>query len=152
DLIHDFDANGSPDTFDPRAIPVDGTKGTNTRVHARETRLSLDLQGPAEGRNLELFIEGDFYGAGNSFRLRPAYGQDGPLLAGQTGTTVMDADNVPPTIDFETPLASPFVRQGLVRVTTGLSKHLTWAVAVEEADPVILIPPAVPGTTEKTWP
>src|SRR5262245_51378637 len=65
DLIHDFDANGSPDTFDPRAIPVDGTKGTNTRVRARETRLSLDLQGPAEGRNLELFVEGDFYGAGN---------------------------------------------------------------------------------------
>ncbi len=64
DLIHDFDANSSPDSFDPRNIPVDGSKGTNTRIHARETRFSLGITGPAEGRDLELFLEGDFYGTG----------------------------------------------------------------------------------------
>ena len=140
DLIHDFDANSSPDSFDPRSIPVDGTKGTNTRIHARETRLSLGLEGPAEGRNLKLFLEGDFYGTGNAFRLRHAYARYGALLAGQTWTTVMDEDNIPPTIDFETPLAAPFVRQGLLRVTTGLSKRSELAFAVEESDPEILIP------------
>ena len=102
DLIHDFDPNGSPDSFDPRSIPVDGSKGTNTRIHARETRLSLGIEGPAEGRDLELFLEGDFYGTGNAFRLRHAYAQYGVLLAGQTWTTVMDERNIPPTIDFET--------------------------------------------------
>jgi hypothetical protein len=43
DMIHDFDANGSPDSFDPRSIPVDGSRGTNTRIHARESRLSLGI-------------------------------------------------------------------------------------------------------------
>ena len=152
DLIHDFDANSSPDFFDPRSIPVDGTKGSNTRIHARESRLSLGIKGPAEGRDLTLFVEGDFYGTGNALRLRHAYAQYGVLLAGQTWTTVMDADNIPPTIDFETPLAAPFVRQGLLRITTELSKRSDLAFAVEESDPQVLIPPGILGTTEKTWP
>ncbi len=152
DLIHDFDANSSPDSFDPRNIPVDGSKGTNTRIHARETRFSLGITGPAEGRDLELFLEGDFYGTGNAFRVRHAYGQYGVLLAGQTWTTVMDERNIPPTIDFETPLAAPFVRQGLLRITTGLSQRSDLAFAVEASDPQILIPPGVQGTTERPWP
>jgi hypothetical protein len=152
DLIHDFDPNSFPDSFDPRNIPVDGSKGTNTRIHARETRLSLGIEGPVEVRHLELFFEGDFYGTGNAFRMRHAYAQYGALLAGQTWTTVMDVENIPPTIDFETPLAAPFVRQGLLRVTTGLSKRSALAFAIEESDPEILIPPGVQGTPEKTWP
>ena len=152
DLIHDFDANSSPDFFDPRNIPVDGSKGTNTRIHARETRLSLGIEGPAEGRDLELFLEGDFFGTGNAFRLRHAYARYGVLLAGQTWTTFMDDGNIPPTIDFETPVAAPLVRQGLLRITTGLSKRSDLAFAVEESDPEVLIPPGVQGTPEKTWP
>jgi hypothetical protein len=133
DLIHDFDPNGSTDTFDPRSIPVDGSEGTNTRIHARETRFSLGIAGPAEGRDLHLFFEGDFYGTGNTFRMRHAYAQYGALLAGQMWTTFMDEVNVPPTIDFETPLAAPFVRQGLFRFTTGLSKHGELAFAAKRA-------------------
>ena len=152
DLIHDFDATGSPDLFDPRSIPVDGSQGTNTRIHARESRLSLAIKGPAEGRDLTLFVEGDFYGSGNAFRLRHAYAQYGVLLAGQTWTTVMDADNIPPTIDFETPLAAPFARQGLLRITSPLSKRSDLAFALEESDPQVLIPTGVQGMTEKTWP
>ena len=152
DLIHDFDPNSSPDSFDPRSIPVDGSKGTNTRVHARQTRLSLGIEGPAEGKDLELFIEGDFYGTGNAFRVRHAYAQYGVLLAGQTWTTVMDERNIPPTIDFETPLAAPLVRQGLLRITTGLSQRSDLAFAIEESNPEVLIRPGAQGTTEKTLP
>jgi hypothetical protein len=152
DLIHDFDPNSSPDSFDPRGIPVDGSKGTNTRIHARESRLSLGIEGPVEGRDLMLFLEGDFYGTGDAFRMRHAYAQYGVLLAGQTWTTFMDERNIPPTIDFETPLAAPVVRQGLVRITTGLSQRSDLAFAIEESDPEILIPPGVQGTIEKAWP
>jgi hypothetical protein len=151
-LIHDFDAISSPDVFDPRNIPVDGSEGTNTSIQARETRLSLGIHGPVEGRVLQLFLEGDFFGAGNTLRLRHAYAQYGALLAGQTWTTFMDERNIPPTIDFEHALAAPFVRQGLLRVTTGLSKRSDLAFAVEESDPVILVPPDVEGTAERTWP
>jgi hypothetical protein len=155
-LIHDFDAIGSPDVFDPRSIPVDGSKGTNTRITARETRLSLGIEGPVEGRDLELFLEGDFFGpgtgTGNTFRLRHAYARYGALLAGQTWTTFMDERNIPPTIDFEHALAAPLVRQGLLRVTTGLSKRSDLAFAVEESDPEVLVPPGVQGAPEKPWP
>ena len=155
-LIHDFNPIDSPDVFDPRSIPVDGSVGTSTRIQARETRLSLGIKGPAEGRELELFLESDFFGpgtgTGNSLRLRHAYAQYGALLAGQTWTTFMDERNIPPTIDFEHPLAAPLVRQGLLRVTAELSKRSDLAFAVEESDPVIVIPPGVQGTTEKPWP
>ena len=152
DLIHDFNPNRSPDSFDPRAIPVDGSEGTNTRVHARQTRLSLGIEGPAEGRDLMLVLEGDFYGTGNAFRMRHAYAQYGVLLAGQTWTTFMDEWNIPPTIDFERPLAAPLARQGLLRFTTALAKGSDLALAIEESDPEVVIPPGVQGSTEKPLP
>jgi hypothetical protein len=64
----------------------------------------------------------------------------------------MDERNIPPTNDFEHPLAAPLVRQGLLRVTAGLSQRSDFAVAVEESDPEIVIPPGVQGATEKPWP
>lgn len=152
DAIHDFDAISSTDTFDPRNIPLGGGDGTDTRVFARESRLSLGLAGPAEGRELSLKFEGDFFGSGNSFRMRHAYGQYGVLLAGHTWTTFMDESNIPPTIDYETPLAAPFARQGLVRVSPQLSKSTELAFAVEESDPEINLPPGVTGAVQKTLP
>jgi len=155
-LIHDFNPIASPDIFDPRGIPVDGSEGSNTRITARETRISLGIKGPVQGKDLELFLEGDFFGpgtgTGNALRLRHAYARYGVLLAGQTWTTFMDERNIPPTIDFEHALAAPLVRQGLLRITTGLSKRSDLAFAVEESDPEVLIPPGVQGTTEKPWP
>src|SRR4051812_9336382 len=73
DVIRDFDPIGSTDSFDPRTIAIDGSKGTNSNLHARETRLFLDMRGPVQGRELKMFVETDFYGDGNSLRLRRAY-------------------------------------------------------------------------------
>ncbi len=92
DAIHDFDPIGSTDSFNPRTIPVPGGEGTNTRFHARESRVSLAVVGPVEGRDLKLVVEGDFYGANNGIRLRHAYGQY-VLLAGRTWTTFMDGQH-----------------------------------------------------------
>lgn len=152
DLIHDFDAIGSTDSFNPRTIPADGIPGTNTRFNASETRLSLGIVGPVEGRDLKFFVEGDFYGTASGFRLRHAYAEYGPLLAGQTWTTFMDEANIPHTIDFETPLAAPLVRQGLLRLTARPSKRTELALGIEESDPEVLPPPGVEGKTEKTLP
>ena len=46
DFIHDFNAIGSTDAFDPLSIPTDGRRGENTRLHARQTRLNLDFHPP----------------------------------------------------------------------------------------------------------
>jgi len=152
DLIHDFNAIGSTDTFNVRTIPVDGSQGTDTRMHARETRLSLSMFGPVNGHELKLFVEGDFFGDKNTIRLRHAYAQYGHWLVGQTWSTFMDEDNIPNTIDFETPLAAPFVRQALARFTTNLSKHTQLAFGVEDPDPEVDAPRGVVGRAEKTLP
>src|SRR5512134_2287380 len=43
DIIRDFDPIASEDSFDPRTIPVDESEGGNSSLHARETRLFLDM-------------------------------------------------------------------------------------------------------------
>src|SRR5262245_58521659 len=114
DLIHDFDAIGSRDLFDPRTIPIGGGEGGDTHVHARQTRLSLSFVRPIDARDLQLFFEGDFFGKDSSFRTRHAFVQYGRWLVGRTWSTFMDEKAIAPTIDYETPLAAALVRQGLV--------------------------------------
>jgi hypothetical protein len=152
DAIHDFNANSNPDAFSPRNIPVDGSEGTNTTIYAKQTRLTFGMEGPVEGRQLKLFVEGDFYSSGNAFRLRHAYGKYGVLLAGQTWTTVFDELNIPATIDYEAPVAAPFIRQGMVRITTSPSKNSELGFAVEESDPEVVNPTGLAGGIEKTVP
>ena len=77
-----------------------------------------------------MYVEGDFYGSGNAFRLRHAYGSYGGLLAGQTWTNFLDPDNFPNTIDFESPMAFPSFRQAQVRYTARLNDQSSWAVSV----------------------
>ena len=152
DMIHDFNANTNPDAFSPRNIPVDGSEGTNTTIYAKQTRLTFGMEGPVEGKQLKLFVEGDFYSSGNAFRLRHAYGKYGVLLAGQTWTTLFDELNIPATIDYEAPVAAPFIRQGMVRITTTPSKNSELAFAVEESDPEVLNPSGLAGKVEKVVP
>src|SRR6187399_1708468 len=65
DMIKDYDAITSEDSFDPRTIVVPSQPGGNSRLHARETRLFLDIRGDvgAEGKELRMYVEGDFYGS-----------------------------------------------------------------------------------------
>lgn len=147
DIIRDFDAITSEDSFDPRTIVLPSTDGSNSSIHARETRLFLDMRGPVEGRELRMYVEGDFYGSSSTFRLRQAYGSWGGLLAGQTWSTFVDEDNFPNTIDFESPTAFPQVRQAQARYTFTLNDKASWAVAVEDNKSSIENP-EVPGRAE----
>ncbi len=152
DAIHDFKPIGSTDFFDPRTIPIGAGDGTNTRLHARETRLQLGIESPAGDHPMRLYVEGDFYGSGNAFRLRHAYGSYGGLTAGQTWTTFMDDMGIPNTIDFETPTAYALARTALVRWTHRTSAGVAIEGAVEESDPEVLAPADVAGVSEKPMP
>jgi hypothetical protein len=152
DGIRDFKPIGSEDAFDTRTIPVDGSEGTNSNLHAKESRLSLDIRGPVEGRELRMYVETDFYGTSSALRLRHAYGSYGGLLAGQTWSTFVDEDNMPRTIDFESPTAFASIRQAQVRWTGKLSPMITWSAAVEDNKSTITIPANVPGKAEYLMP
>jgi hypothetical protein len=151
DLIHDFDAIGSTDSFDPRTIPTDGTDGSNTRMHAKQTRLNLDLRGPTSSGPLRVFVEGDFFSSGNGFRMRHAYGVMDDFLVGQTWTNFMDED-MPETLDFESPIGFPQVRQAQVRYTNALADGNSFSVSIEDPASVIAVPTTTPGHQEEVLP
>lgn len=152
DFIRDFQPMGSEDSFDPRTIPIDGSEGTNSNVHAKETRLNLDIRGMAQGRELRMYVETDFYGSSSVLRLRHAYGSYGGLLAGQTWSTFMDEDNMPRTIDFESPMAFASVRQAQARWTQKLGGKVTWSAAIEDNKSAIVVPTGIPGKAEYPMP
>jgi outer membrane DcaP-like protein len=152
DVIRDFDPITGEDSFDPRTIVLDGSEGSNSQIHARETRLSLDMRGPIEGSELRMFVEFDFYGSGTVLRLRHAYGSYKGLLAGQTWSAFVDDANFPNTIDFESPIAFPQIRQAQARFTHKLGAQTTWAVAVEDNKSSIQPPEGVPGKAEYSMP
>ena len=147
DVIHDFRPIGNEDSFDTRTIPIDGGEEVHSNVHAKETRLSLDIRGDVDDHQLRMYVETDFYGTSSALRLRHAYGTYGGLLAGQTWTTFMDEDNLPRTIDFESPTAFAQIRQALVRWTQKAG-DVTWAVAVEDNKSAITVPAGVAGKAE----
>jgi len=152
DIIRDFDVITSEDSFDPRTIALGDPEGGNSQVHARETRLTLDLRGPVEGHELRMYVETDFYGSGSVLRLRQAYGSYGGLLAGQTWSTFVDDNNFPNTIDFESPIAFPSIRQAQVRWTSKLSSNASWSIALEDNKSSITSPTGQPGSSEYPMP
>ena len=152
DVIRDFDVVTNEDAFDPRTIAIDGSVGTNSQIHARETRLTLDMRGPVEGKELRMYIETDLYGSGSVFRLRHAYGSWGGVLAGQTWSAFVDDDNFPNTIDFESPVAFPQIRQAQVRWTQRFNANTSWSVALEDNKSTIQAPTDAPGKTEYPMP
>jgi hypothetical protein len=154
DAIHDFDEIGSTDSFDPRTIPTSDANdpGSNTRLHARQTRFNLDVRGPTTAGDFRAFFEGDFFSDQNGFRMRHAYGTIGPVLAGQTWTTFMDEGAMPETLDFESPIAFPLVRQTQIRWTTQLQDGDYFAVAIEDPDSDVLAPAGVTGETDEPLP
>jgi hypothetical protein len=152
DFLRDFKPVGSEDSFDPRTIPLDGSEGTNSNVHAKETRLNLDIRGMAQGRELRMYVETDFYGSSSVLRLRHAYGSWGGLLAGQTWSTFMDDDNLPRTIDFEAPMAFASVRQAQARWTQKLGGKVTWSSAIEDNKSTITLPSGIAGKAEYPMP
>jgi hypothetical protein len=152
DLIHDFDNIGSTDSFDPRTIATDGSDGSNTRLHARQTRLNLDVDRPTSDIPMHFFVEGDFFDSGNGFRMRHAYAEMKGVLGGQTWTNFMDEGGLPETLDFESPIGFPQIRQAQVRYTVELDNGDSLAFAVEEPGSTIIPPVGVPGKQEEVLP
>jgi len=151
DLIYDLKPIGSPNFFDVSKIPTNDAEGTSTHMQAQETRLWLDLRRDSKCGEVRGYVEGDFYGSGNSFRLRHAYVDiGGRWLAGQTWSTFMDENIIPPTLDYEKPAAYAFARHAQLRYTHPFGKKFYVAVAVEE--PSLNVQLSDPGQLSSPFP
>ena len=145
DFIYDLGRDVG-DSFVVSSIPVDNSMAANAdgnvRLHARQSRFRFDSRTPTDWGQLRTRIEGDFSGTGgnerfsnsSTFRLRHAWGQLGPVLAGQTWTTFMDQDTYANTVDFAGPVGVEFARQAQIRYSTGLAEGLSLDLAVENPE------------------
>jgi hypothetical protein len=153
DFIYDFDPIDATDAFDTTTIPVGAPPRTNTRFHARQTRLSFDTRWASDAQTVRIYVEGDFFSEGDRFRLRQAYGEVGSLLVGRTWTTFTDVSAAPATLDFEGSVSSVNRRQALARWTRPiLHDDVTMALAVEDTRFIIETPVGVTGETRSPSP
>lgn len=153
-------SNGAEDLFAVAAIDTRRTRfGDDAfRIHGRETRLNVEISkkdtplGPARA-----FLEGDFFGAaGNeivsnsdSFRLRHAFVEVGPLLAGQWWTTFSDPSAYAETLDFQGSGGQSFIRQGLVRLEHKFANGFSIAGAIENPEGRVQFGPAAAITSSR---
>lgn len=155
DFIQDFAPVGNPYQWKTNSIPVSpgaDEQGGQTTIHARETRVTLTLLQDTNRGKLKAYIEGDFFGDNNAFRVRHAYGEFGSFLGGQTWTTFQDISSRPRSLDYEGPDAEIFVRQAMIRWIHKLSESTTWAVAVEQPGGQFAIPDTLSGQARSTVP
>jgi hypothetical protein len=147
DFIHDFEPAGTPDRWVPTTIPVDGSDGQNTLMQAKATRLNLDVRMPSDWGTVRGFVETDFFTNGNQLRIRHAYVEVGPLLAGQTWTVFTDPDGIPRTLDFESPVAFIVQRQAQFRWTETINDNLKWATSIENPTTSVddIVTATIPG-------
>jgi len=150
DFIHDFDRLTNSDSFGVSGIALDNTASARrdgrTRLHARQSRFRFDSRTPTDWGAMKTRIEGDFFGAGGnqnasnstSFRLRQAYGQLGPVLAGQTFTTFSDTSTYADTVDFYGTSGAEFARQAVIRYSASLGEGMGLDLAVENPQSRIL--------------
>lgn len=150
DFIYDLKAPplaGGGDFAVIASAPLEGTaahdKQGESRFHAKETRINIRTSTPTEYGPLKTFIEGDFFDENNdqigteaignktSFGIRHAFGEFGPLLAGQTWTNFMDITAFAEKVDFTGPAGRTFLRQGQIRYTHKTEGGDAIAVAIE---------------------
>lgn len=97
-----------------------GRRGT---IHAKGTRLSLELRRPIPDSrgSLRIYSEYDFFGdsssSGMDFRARHFYSQAWNVLIGQTFTAFMDVDAFPDVVDYQGPNGIVNRRQPQLRYT-----------------------------------
>lgn len=147
DFIQDFD-RVNPDwegTFRPSRIPTTpgqfGSAGQTT-LSVRQSRLGIQGRSLVSDTPAAFRIEFDFFGVGpdagqTTIRLRHAYAEWGPLLAGQTFTLFQDGDVFPKIIDYWGPAGIISIRNPQLRWTFVDRDGWKAAVALERPSEVI---------------
>lgn len=153
DFIYDFNPIDSTDSFVTTSIPVDAPPRTNSRFHARQSRLSFDTRWLSDDRLVRIYVEGDFFSEDDQFRLRQAFGEVGPLLVGRTWTTFTDVAAAPATLDFEGSVSNVNRRQAQARWTQIIfHEDLKLALAVEDTQFIIDAPTGITGEARNPSP
>jgi len=134
--VSSFDPIESKDRFIVGSIPVEDQQaanvGANTSLTANQTRLNFDLREDTSFGRFRAFVEGDFAGDSDTFRLRHAFGQFADFLTGKTWSTMYDAQAHPDELDFEGINGQTILRQAQIRWFPSIGEDYSLAVALED--------------------
>jgi hypothetical protein len=137
-IIESFDPLGTDDRFIAGSIPVPQQESDpSAAMTVSQSRLNWDLRDQTEYGVMRAFIEADFAGVGDTFRLRHAFGQYRDILAGKTDSTFMDSQASPEELDFEGINGRINVRQPEIRYFPVIGKDLNMRIALEAPDPQV---------------
>jgi len=138
-MVNTLDPLGSDDRFVAGLIPVGGTGSAagdgEVRVSARQSRLNIEIRDSTSYGPLRAFVEGDFAGNGDTFRLRHGFGQFRRFLAGKTWSTMVDNRATPEEVDFEGINGRIQVRQAQVRYFPSFGRDLDLLIGLEDPAP-----------------
>ena len=140
DIVYNFDPLEISDRFIVGSIPVgvsDSGIEAQSSITANQSRLNFDLREPTDFGLLRAFIEGDFAGDGDTFRLRHAFGQWNRVLAGKTWSAFMDTEASPEEVDFEGLNGRLNVRQAQVRLMPTRGKEYGLELSLEDPNPQV---------------
>ena len=135
-LVNSFDPMLISDRFIVGSIPPEGSHTfgaeSGTDVTASQTRINYEIREETNYGTLRAFIEADFEGAGDTFRLRHAFGQYLWGLAGKTWSTLMDLESRPEEVDFEGINGMILSRQAQLRVFPNFKHGMSLKLSVED--------------------
>ena len=135
-LINSFDPMLISDRFIVGSIPPEGEDipgaRAGTDVTANQTRVNFEVREQTRQGPLRAFVEADFEGEGDTFRLRHAFGQFRWILAGKSWSTLMDIDSRPEEVDFEGINGEILSRQAQLRIFPTFGKAMSFKLSVED--------------------
>ena len=135
-IVESFDPIGTNDRFIVGSIPVPQESGaTNTALTVSQSRLNVDLRDTTKYGAVRAFLEADFAGSGDTFRLRHAFGQYKSFLIGKTWSTFMDTRSRPEDLDFEGINGQILLRQPQIRYFPKIGKSSNLLLSAEDPDP-----------------
>lgn len=134
-IVDSFDPLLIPDRFIVGSIPPKGqiVPGAveGTEVSANQTRVNLEYREQTKIGEIRAFVEGDFGGDGDTFRLRHAFGQFHTFLAGKTWSTLMDVNAQPEEVDAEGINGMILVRQAQIRWAPQFGENFDMRISAE---------------------
>jgi hypothetical protein len=140
DYARSFAPLVSKDRFIVGSIPVPNTNDAvqqSTSLTANQSRFNVDVRENTSVGAFRAFMEGDFGGTDNTFRLRHAFGQFKDVLAGQTWSAFYDPQAAPEEIDFEGISGRVVLRQTQVRWFPSIGKEWDLQFSLEDPQPEI---------------
>lgn len=156
--LYDFDGTLDRRQFLMSTIPVEGTPEYANRGYssffANDSRFNVDVRRIDKDKPpLRVFLEGDFWPSGSSFRLRHAYVAFGDFLAGQTWTTLSVLEAMVIGIDFAAGDALFGGRTVQLRYQRHLGERWKLALGIENLDFMgIENPDDLPGAPSQAAP